>query len=104
MDPSYSFLQFGLLALAAEFEFSVEIPMPAQVSLASWPISAHYSLLPLPARKPRTGPVGLPACATHSACFPRSSPTSGYLQQRRRRPSVCATAPCDDDDRPPTPG
>jgi hypothetical protein len=55
MGPSYSFLQFGLLAWAAQFEFSMEIPMPAQASPASWPISAHYSLLALPARKPCTG-------------------------------------------------
>jgi hypothetical protein len=49
MGPSYSFLQFGPLALAAQFEFSVEIPMPAQASPASWLISTHHTLLPLPA-------------------------------------------------------
>jgi hypothetical protein len=63
MGPSYSFLQFGSLALAAQFEFSLEIPMPAQASLASWPISAHNTLLPRPARNPRTSPSGLPAYA-----------------------------------------
>jgi hypothetical protein len=63
MGPSYSFLQFSLLALAAQFEFSMEIPMPAQDSPASSPISAHHTLLPLPARNPRTGPSGLSACA-----------------------------------------
>jgi hypothetical protein len=50
MGHSSSFIQFGTLALAAQFEFSVEIPMSAQASSASWPISANYSLLPLMAR------------------------------------------------------
>jgi hypothetical protein len=62
MGPSYSFLQFGPLALVAQFEFSVEIPMPAQASPASWPISAHHTLLPLSAWNSRTGASGLPTC------------------------------------------
>jgi hypothetical protein len=67
--------------------------MPAQASLVFWPSSDLYTLLPLLARKPRTSPVGLPACAAHSAYFPRLSPTSGCFQLchhamcRRRPPS-----------------
>jgi hypothetical protein len=77
MGPSYLFFQFGPLALAAQFEFSMEIPMPAQASLASWPISAHYSFFPLPAQKPCTGLAGLPACAAFQ-------PSSGASSTSRR--------------------
>jgi hypothetical protein len=42
MGRSYSFHQFGSLAMADQFEFSVAIPMPAQASSASWPITPSF--------------------------------------------------------------
>jgi hypothetical protein len=102
MGPSYSFLQFGLLALVAQFEFFVEIPMPAQASPTSWPISAHYSLLPLPARKPCIGPASLPA---YAAFQPNSSAQLRgifhLLMPDPPPPLDSAAAPCAADYHPP---
>jgi hypothetical protein len=99
MGPSYSFLQFGPLALAAQFEFSVEIPMPAQASPASWPISAHHTLLPLPNRNPHTGSSSLSAYAGFRPSQGPAAfllpPTEGQLiASRPSTATACTPSPC----------
>jgi hypothetical protein len=99
MGPFYSFIQFGPLALAAQFEFSVEIPMPAQASLAPWPISAHHTLLPLPARNPRTSRSGLPACAAFQfsrgpAAFLLLLAEGQPATSRSSTTAACLPSPC----------